>query len=51
MKQELKILQLEKEVKQLKEQKPQSILSGDLKGLAEIAAIFGVIKLGQSLSK
>ncbi len=47
-----KIKELEKKIKQLKKQKnPQSILSGDLEGLAEIAAIFGVIKLGQSLSK
>jgi len=28
-----------------------NLLEGDLKGFAEIAAIFGVIKLGQSLSK
>jgi len=51
MKQELKIIQLEKEIEKIKKQKSQNILSGDLKGLAEIAAIFGVIKLGQSLSK
>lgn len=52
MKQGLKLKQLEKEIKQLKKQKnPQNILSGDLMGLAEIAGIFGVIKLGQSLSK
>jgi len=52
MKQELKILQLEREIKQLKKQKtPKNLLDGDLGALATIAAVFGVVKLGQSLSK